>query len=99
MSCMFVPNFEPIDYVTLVLEPENRPALVTPISGRVDRASATEAVDSGSIPGQDYKNWYSQLSCLTFSIKRDSVKPPPCVVDRWAGGSLTRRPKGPFAVS
>ena len=24
---------------------------------------------------------------------------PPCVVDRWAGGSLTRRPKGPFAVS
>ena len=37
--------------------------------------------------------------CLTFSIKRDSVKPPPCVVDRSAGGSLTRRPKGPFAVS
>ena len=74
-----------------------------PISGRVDRASATEAVDSGSIPGRvkpkNYKNWYSQLSCLTFSIKRDSVKPPPCVVDRWAGGSLTRRPKGPFAVS
>ena len=27
------------------------------------------------------------------------MKPPPCVVDRWAGGSLTRRPKGPFAVS
>ena len=27
------------------------------------------------------------------------MKPPLCVVDRWAGGSLTRRPKGPFAVS
>ena len=27
------------------------------------------------------------------------MKPLPCVVDRWAGGSLTRRPKGPFAVS
>ena len=26
MSYMFVPNFEAIDYVTLVLEPENRPA-------------------------------------------------------------------------
>ena len=55
--------------------------------------------DSRSGQTKDYKNWYSQLSCLTFSIKRNSVKPPPCVVDRWAGGSLTRRPKGPFAVS
>ena len=27
------------------------------------------------------------------------MKPPPCVVDRWAIGSLNRRPKGPFAVS
>ena len=27
------------------------------------------------------------------------MKPPRCVVDRWAGGSLTRRPKGPFDVS
>ena len=26
MSCMFVPNFEAIGHVTLVLEPENRPA-------------------------------------------------------------------------
>ena len=25
MSCMFVRNFEAIDHVTLVLEPENRP--------------------------------------------------------------------------
>ena len=27
------------------------------------------------------------------------MKPPPCVLDRWAGGSLTRRPKRPFDVS
>ena len=27
------------------------------------------------------------------------MKPPSCVIDRWAGDSLTRRPKGPFAVS
>ena len=27
------------------------------------------------------------------------MKPSPCVADRWAGGSLTRRPKGCFAVS
>ena len=26
MSCMFVPNFEAIGYVTLILGPENRPA-------------------------------------------------------------------------
>ena len=41
-----------------------------PISGQVDSVSATEAVHSGSIPSQvklDYKNWYSHLSCLTFS--------------------------------
>ena len=41
----------------------------------------------------DYKNWYSQLPCLTFSIKRDGMKPPPLVVHKSAGGSLTRRPK------
>ena len=43
---------------------------LVPISGRVDRTSATEAVDLGSIPGRvkpDYKNCYSQLPCLTFS--------------------------------
>ena len=65
-----------------------------PISGRVDRASVTEAVDSSSIPGRVKTN------TIKFGIHSFSaVKPPPCVVDRWAGGSLTRRPKGPFAVS
>ena len=34
------------------------------------------------------KNWHLQLSCLTFSIKKDSVKPSPCVVSRSTGGSL-----------
>ena len=29
MSYMFVPNFEAIGHVTLVLEPENRPASLT----------------------------------------------------------------------
>ena len=70
-----------------------------PISGQVDKPSTTEAIDSPSGQTKDYKDWYSQLPCLTFSNQRDSVKPPPCVVDRWAGGSLTRRPKGTFAVS
>ena len=43
---------------------------------------------------KDYKNWYSQLFCLTFRIERDSMKAPPCVVDVWAVW-----PKGPFPVS
>ena len=38
----------------------------------MDRASATETVDLGSIPGwvkpNAMKNWYSQLSCLTLAI-------------------------------
>ena len=57
------------------------------------------AFDTRSGQTKDYKNWYSQLSCLMFSIKKDSAKPPPCVANRWAGGSLTGRPKGPFTVS
>ena len=57
-----------------------------PISGRVDGASVTEAVDSSSIPGRvktkTTKIGIYSFSCLTFSIKRDSAKPPQCVVDR-----------------
>ena len=70
------------------------------ISGRLDRASAIETSTLVRFPtgkSTDYKNCYSQLPFLTFSRKR-IVKFPPCVVDRWAGGSLTRRWKGPFAV-
>ena len=44
-----------------------------PISVRVDRASASEKLESASIPGRiktkDYKNWYLQLPCFTFSIE------------------------------
>ena len=47
--------------------------------------------DSQSGQTKDYKNWYSQLSCFTFSIKRDSVKPTPCVADRWQLDSKTER--------
>ena len=41
----------------------------------MDRASATEMIGSGSVPGQvkaikDYKNQHLQLSCLTFSDKK-----------------------------
>ena len=33
-----------------------------------------------------------------FTNKKGRVKRPVSVVDKWTGGSLTRRPKGPFAV-
>ena len=73
------------------------------MSGRVDRASAAGTVGLGFIAGpvqtKDYKNWHSHLLCLTFSIERNSVKPPTYGVDRWAGGSLIRRPKDFFVVS
>ena len=45
-------------------------AQTLPISGRVDRATATEVVDLGSILGRvkpKTKSWYSQLTCLKFS--------------------------------
>ena len=44
------------------------------------------------------KNILPTQSVVEASIK-DSVKPPPCVVDRWSSGSLTGRPKDPFAAS
>ena len=46
------------------------------IGVQVDRASATEMVALDL-------NQTLQLPCLAFSIERDSVKPPLCVVDRW----------------
>ena len=62
-----------------------------PISGRVDRASATDTVDSGSIafvsgagdPRFKFmltvkqKNWYSQLFCLTVCINLNLGSPAP----------------------
>ena len=52
-----------------------------PISGRVDRASATEAVDSGSIPGRvkpktikigihSFPAWHSALKGTVWSLHR-----------------------------
>ena len=67
---------------------------LSPFSIRVDRDSATEMVDLGSISGRikpKTKNWYLQLFLLGVQ-QRESVKRPACVADRWAGGSLTRGP-------
>ena len=58
---------------------------------------ATETVasrhgfDYRSVQAKDYETYYSQLPCLAYSNKRDSVKHPTCVVDRWAQGSLTKK--------
>ena len=75
-----------------------------PIGVGVDRASATEAVDSGLIPGLDKPKILqtgirSQRPCLTCSNKRDMVKPSLCALNRKTGDSLTRRPKRPFVNS
>ena len=81
---------------------ESNILILEPINGWVTKASATQTVDSGSIPSRvkpETKNWYSQLLCWIFSIKMDNVKPPPCVVDRCADGSLARRPKLPSKFS
>ena len=70
------------------------------ISGGVDKASATETVDFGSIPGMsnsDNQGLYFQLFCLTSST-RDGAKSPRCVVGRWAGVCVTRRHQNLFAV-
>ena len=78
---------------------------IKPISGRVDKASATEAVDTGSIPGR-VKPKTIKLVFTAFLLDVQQSKglceaSAVCgrQVGRWAGGSLTRRPKGPFAVS
>ena len=51
--------------------------------------SARLGFDSWLGQTKNYKNWYSQLPCLTYSIIRDKVKHPMYVADRWAIGSLT----------
>ena len=66
--------------------------LAKPISGRTDRASASEAVDLGSIRGR--------VKPKTIIIGIHSFcEALPCVIDMWASSNLTRRPKGPFAVT
>ena len=61
--------------------------------GRVNRASAAETVDLGSIPDRvkpkNTKIGISQRSAIKRTVC--TMQPPPCVVNRRAGGSLTRR--------
>ena len=49
------------------------------------RAFPTKTADSDSIPGRvkakTLKIWCLQHPYLRFSKKRDTVKPPPCVVE------------------
>ena len=70
----------------------------------MDKASATNTIDTGSI-----RDWVkpkaTKMSIHGFSawrsafcIKKESVKPPSCGVNRWTGGSLTQKTKGAFAV-
>ena len=73
-----------------------------PISGRVDRASATETIDSVSIPGQvkqkTFKISRPIYSCPAWrsAIRRDGVKPFSVCIDWWADGCFTRNPNKPF---
>ena len=54
----------------------------------MDRASAFETVDSRSIPSRVKQKKTIKIGILSFSMlqhsakKKDSVKPPPFVVDR-----------------
>ena len=74
--------------------------------GQVDRAFTTETVNPGSIPGW-FKPKTIKIDILSFpawrsAIKRDSMKPPPCVVvlNRQGlreGGQGVQWPRGPWA--
>ena len=70
------------------------------ISGRVDGASPAETVDSGSIPGR-VKPKTIKIGIHCFPEWRSAIKEIVCSLHHlsWTCGSLTRRPKGPFAVS
>ena len=106
-------KFNSREYFTFVLylnyfnNPNPNPQLnITfwkPKSGRVDKASATETIDLGLIPGRvklkTIKIGTNSFPAWRSAIKRDNMKPLSCVVGSWEDGSLTQRPKGPFAVS
>ena len=57
------------------------------------RSSATETVDLSSmtclVKANTIQKSNQNFLALIFSIKRDSVQPPSCVLDWWVGGSLT----------
>ena len=65
------------------------------ISGPMDRASTTKTIDLSLIPGR-VKPKTIKIGIHSL-MKKDSVKPPPCVVDRRQLDSKTE--KVPFAVS
>ena len=84
----------------LTMEQNDRCLIPIPNNGRMDSTSVTQTIDSGSIPCRVKPKIIetSIYSCLTFSIKINVEKPPPCLVDRWADGGLTRRPTVPLDV-
>ena len=64
----------------------------SPISSRVDRAFATETVDTGSILGRSNQRPIKVIfiaSLLDSHHLRDSLNSPLSVIDKWAGDSLT----------
>ena len=60
---------------------------IQPISGRVNRASATETVDSRSIPGQ-LKPKTIKIDINSFPLGRSAIKG----TDRWQRDSKTKGP-------
>ena len=62
----------------------------------MDRASAAETVDK-----LDMHLIPDQVESNVEQLKEtgQSLKSPPCVVNRWAGGSLIRKSKDAFVVS
>ena len=72
------------------------------IIDRVDKASDTETVDLGSIPGR-VKPKAKKIGIRSFRAKRLAIKGIVWslnrVLDKWAGGSFTREPKDPFSVT
>ena len=70
--------------------------MLEPISGRVDTASATEMIDVGSIPVVSNQ----RLEKLGFTASLLDVQQLKGQCEAFIMyGSLTQRPKGPFAVS
>ena len=72
------------------------------MSGGVDRAAATErkiGVRFPVGPKQRLKKLVFTASLLDVQHQKAQCEAySVCVVDKWAGGSLTRRLQGPFVV-
>ena len=83
---LFTANSEGRKYCNLEHEVQKTEFFCEPISGRVDRASATEMVDKARIPvwsnHKTIKIDIRSFPALRSTIQRDSVKPPLCVINR-----------------